>query len=121
MREENSGFNQRKIMDFTQHNEEVRRVWQAYREGRPIRVPMNLVTEMRWYLLDPQLNTEGITWEEFITDPKIMFEMCLKHAYAVRHRIPYQDAVMGIPEEGWTIAPFFANIIDEAWFGCQIV
>jgi hypothetical protein len=108
-------------MDYTQHNEEVRQVWQAYREGHPIRVPMSLVAEMRWYLLDPQLNQEGITWEAYLNHPKIMFEMCLKHAYAVAHCILYQDAILGIPQEGWSVAPFFANIIDEAWFGCEII
>jgi len=108
-------------MDYTQHNEEVRQVWQAYHAGHPTRVPMKLVTEMRWYLLDPDLNREGITWQAYLNDPEIMFEMCLKHAYAVRHRIPYQDVSLGIPEEGWSITPFFANIIDEAWFGCEII
>ena len=108
-------------MDYTQHNEEVRQVWEAYRAGHPIRVPMSLVAEMRWYLLDPQLNPEGITWEAFLNQPELMFELCLKHAYAVRHRLIYQDTYLGIPEEGWRVAPFFANIIDEAWFGCEII
>lgn len=107
-------------MDYSRHNEEVRQVWQAYREGKPTRVPMVLCTEMRWYLLDPQLNQEGIRWKTYLNDPEVMFECCLKHAYAVRHQIPCQDAPLGIPEEGWTVTPFFANIIDEAWFGCEI-
>jgi uroporphyrinogen-III decarboxylase len=108
-------------MDYTQHNEEVRQVWQAYRAGHPIRVPMNLVTDMRWYLLDPELNREGITWQAYLNDPELMFEVYLKYAYAMRHRIPYQDAILGIPEEGWSVTPFFANIVDEAWFGCEII
>jgi hypothetical protein len=108
-------------MDYTRHNEEVRQVWQDYREGHPTRVPMSLVTEMRWFLLDPQLNRDGITWETYLNDPEIMFETCLKHAYAVRHRITYQDTLLGIPDEGWSVAPFFANIIDEAWFGCEVI
>lgn len=107
-------------MDYTPHNEEVRQVWQAYREGKPLRVPMILCTEMRWYLLDPKLNLAGISWEEYLNDPKIMFECCLKHAYAARHQIHYQDVILGVPDEGWVVVPFFANIIDEAWFGCQI-
>ena len=82
---------------------------------------MSLCTEMRWYLLDPELNLEGASWQEYLNDPKIMFECCLKHAYVAAHRIPYQDKIMGIPEDGWVIGPFFANIIDEAWFGCEIV
>jgi hypothetical protein len=40
-----------------------------------------------------------------------------QHNEEVRHRIPYQDTIMGIPDECWMAAPFFANIIDEAWFG----
>ena len=107
-------------MDYTRHNEEVRQVWQAYHEGKPTQVPMVLCTEMRWYLLDPKLNPTGITWEAYLNDPQIMFDCCLQHAYAARHRIPYQDAILGVPDEAWTIAPFFANIIDEAWFGCPI-
>jgi hypothetical protein len=108
-------------MDYTRHNEEVSQIWQAYREGNPLRVPMQLCTEMRWYLLDPELNQEGITWETYLNDPQVMFDCCLRHAYAVRHRIPCQDAPMGIPDDAWTIAPFFANIVDEAWFGCEIL
>lgn len=50
-----------------------------------------------------------------------MFDASLKHAYAAAHHIPYQDSILGIPDEGWTVRPFFANIIDEAWFGCEIV
>jgi hypothetical protein len=109
------------MMDYTSHNEETRQVWEAYRAGKPMRVPVIFCTEMRWYLLDPDLNRAGISWETYLNDPKIMYECCLQHAYAVRHRIPYQDAELGIPSEGWTVAPFFANIIDEAWFGCQVL
>ncbi len=108
-------------MDYTQHNEEVQQVWQAYREGHPLRVPMSLCMDMRWYLLDPQLNREGITWKAYLNQPELMFETYLKYAYELRHRISYQDAMLGIPEEGWSVRPFFANIIDEAWFGCPII
>jgi hypothetical protein len=108
-------------MDYSQHNDEVRQVWQAYHEGKPSRVPMALCTEMRWYLLDPKLNRLGVTWEEFLNDPQLMFDCSLKHAYAVRHQLPYQDRILGVPEDAWEVAPFFANIIDEAWFGCEVL
>ncbi len=108
-------------MDYTQHNEAVAQLWAAYRAGRPTCVPMLLCTEMRWFLLDPRLNPSGLTWQAYLSDPALMFDCCLRHAYAVRHEIPCQDAPLGIPADAWTIAPFFANIIDEAWFGCPVI
>jgi len=107
-------------MDFTEHNEEVRRVWQAYRAGKPIRVPMALSVEQRWWVLDPELNRSGITWHAYLNDPETMFQVCLKYKYDLAHRIS-QDVEMGIPAGAWEITPHFANIVDEAWLGSELV
>ena len=106
--------------DFTQHNEEARQVWAAYHSAHPIRPPMLLTSVQRIWVLDPALNTTGITWEQYLNDPRCMFEVSLAHRWHVAHHIP-QDAEMGIPAESWNIALEFGNIVEEAWFGCEIV
>ena len=107
-------------MDFSRHNEEVTRVWEAYHAGTPIRPPMQLTSVQRIWVLDPTLNTRGITWQQYLNDPKTMFEVSLEHRYHVAHHIP-QDALMGIPQDGWNISLEFGNITEEAWLGCDIV
>ena len=108
-------------VDFTQHNEEVSRVWETYQAGHPIRVPFGpLGINPRIWLLDPHLNTDGITWEQFSSDPEVMFQTCLAYSYYVAHAIP-QDCEMGIPQSHWNIHNDFGNVWEEAWFGCDIV
>lgn len=50
-----------------------------------------------------------------------MFETYLNYAYALAHDHPFQDGLLVVPEQGWCVIPFVANIIDEAWFGCEVV
>jgi hypothetical protein len=107
-------------MDFSRHNEEVTRVWEAYHAGTPIRPPMQLTSVQRIWVLDPTLNTRGVTWQQYLNDPQTMFEVSLEHRYHVTHHIP-QDALMGIPPDEWHISLEFGNITEEAWLGCEIV
>jgi len=81
--------------DFTRHNEEVRRVWDAYHAGKPIRVPVgNFTIGPRIWLLNPALNTTGITMERFSTDPEVMFQVLLAYKYHLHHHVPH-DIEMG--------------------------
>jgi uroporphyrinogen-III decarboxylase len=107
-------------MDFTRHNEEVQQVWQAYWDGKPIRVPMVLTSVQRIWVLDPSLNRAGISWKEYLNDPEVMLEVSLSHRYHVAHHIP-QDAEMGIPKNAWEISQEFGNVYEEAWLGCEII
>lgn len=85
------------MRDFARHNEEVRRVWEAYEARRPIRVPVGRFTiGPRIWLMDPTLNTEGITWEKLTRDPEVMFQTLLKYKYYQVHHI-VSDIEMGIP------------------------
>ena len=88
-------------IDFEKHNDEVREVWRAYRQGNPVRVPMTLGSSARFYLSNPRLNTRGITYEEFHTNPDTMLEVQLAHQYYRRHNI-VADHEMGLPEE-WAV------------------
>jgi hypothetical protein len=106
--------------DFSQYNDEVRQVWDAYGQGKPIRVPMVLTSVPRIWVLDPTLNREGILWKDYLNHPEVMFDVCLKHKYYVVHTIP-QDDEMGIPAEQWNIYLEFGNVYEEAWLGCEVV
>ena len=108
------------MIDFTKHNEEVRQVWEAYRLGRPVRVPMLLTSVPRIWILDTSLNRAGILWKDYLNHPEIMYEICLKHKYYVAHTIP-QDEEMGIPASHWNIHLEFGNVYEESWLGCEII
>ncbi len=107
-------------MDFKRHNEAVRKVWQDYHAGKPSRAPMVLTSVQRIWVLDPSLNSGGITWQDYLNDPQIMLDVSLAHRYHVTHHIP-QDAEMGIPEKEWFIGLEFGNVYEESWFGCEII
>ena len=77
-------------IDFKKHNEEVQQVWEAYWKNHPIRVPFgNLTIGPRIWILDPELNIEGITWEQFSNDPELMFQVLLKYKYHLVHHVPH--------------------------------
>jgi hypothetical protein len=105
--------------DFTQHNEEVKQVWETYRAGHPIRTPMVLGANPRIWILDPDLNVEGITWKSYCEDPELMFNTVLKNQYYMAHTLPH-DMEMGVPEKEWEGYVHFGNVIEENWFGCEI-
>ncbi|MCX7918186.1 MAG: hypothetical protein N3A72_00990 [bacterium] len=105
--------------DFTKHNEEVKQVWDAYRAGKPIRVPMTLGIGPRIWIFDPKLNQEGIEWEQFSNDPELMFQTFLKYKYYVVHNLPH-DIEMGIPSSHWEVWTEFVNVTEEAWLGNEL-
>ena len=70
-------------MDFSAHNEEVKRVWEAFSQGTPYRVPMMLGINPRFYLLDPKLNTEGVQFRDYSENPDIMMDIQMKKSLAV--------------------------------------
>jgi len=108
-------------IDYVQHNEEVQQVWESYWAGQPIRVPMgNFTIGPRIWVLDPTLNTSGITWEAFSTDPELMFQTQLQYQYHLHHHVPH-DIEMGVPTAGWEIFVEFCNITEASWLGCQVV
>ena len=79
-----------------------------------------LGTNSRIWILNPQLNTDGITWKAFTNDPELMFTTHLKYKYYLVHHIP-QDIEMGIPEKCWEVGTEFGNVTEEAWLGCELV
>ena len=108
----------RKI-DFDVHNAEVKEVWDAYHQGKPIRTPMILGINPRFTMEIPEANPNSIDFEAYSTNPWVMLQRQLEHQYWVRHHIP-QDTEMGLPKNGWTAYVDFQNSYEAAWFGCKV-
>lgn len=106
--------------NFRAHNEEVQRIWRTFYSGRPERMPMILGVNPRYLLLDPRYNPKGITFEQYFTDPEIMFHVQLEFQDFVRHHM-WADHEMGVPEEGWSITVDFQNVYESAWLGAPVV
>jgi uroporphyrinogen-III decarboxylase len=105
-------------IDFTKHNEEVKQVWTAYNAGKPIRVPVGLGINPRIYLLNPELNVEGVTFEQYSENPDLMAQIEMKSQHYVRHNL-LQDAEMGLPES-WYVYVDLQNVHEPAWFGADV-
>ncbi len=106
-------------MDFEKHNEEMRAVWDAFHAGKPTRVPVVLGINPRILILNSQLNTSGVTFEQYSQDPDIMAQVQMQTQDYVRHNM-LQDAEMGLPKDGWSIYVDFQNYYEAAWFGCDV-
>lgn len=111
--------NHLKPIDIKQHNEETRRVWDAYHSGNPIRVPVILGINPRILLLNSELNVEGITFQQYSEDPDTMAHVQLQSQYYIRHNM-LQDAEMGLPRDGWHIYVDLQNYYEAAWFGAKV-
>ncbi|MEK9135634.1 MAG: uroporphyrinogen decarboxylase family protein, partial [Bacteroidota bacterium] len=94
-------------------------MWDAYRAGKPIRVPVMLGINARFTMWMPEANPKGVTFEQYFSDPQIMLERQIEHAYWVQHHVP-QDAEMGLPKSGWPASVDFQNTYEAAWLGCEL-
>ena len=107
-------------MDFAAHNEEVRRVREAFEARRPVRVPIEFNLSMRYFIADKQINVDGITWKDFFESPEMMFQMYMRRHRFVRYNV-VADWEMGPPEKEWPGAAVdFQNIYEAAWLGCEL-
>lgn len=107
-------------MDYTEHNREAQAVWHAFHSGEPIRMPMTLGINPRFYLLDNALNTDGISFQAYSTDASVMAEVQIRNAHYIRHHI-FADHEMGLPEDGWSVHVDLQNTYEAAWFGAEVV
>jgi uroporphyrinogen-III decarboxylase len=104
---------------FAKHNAEQMAVWQAFRAGKPTRVPCVLGTNARIILQDPKLNPSKVTFEEYTLDPDLMLTVQILHVIHARHYYRV-DHEMGLPPEGWSCGVDFQNMYEAAWLGAPI-
>lgn len=104
--------------DFAAHNAEQRAVWDAYHQRKPIRVPMILGTNTRYFMFNAGANPNGLTFKQYTEDPDVMFDAQLEFKRWSRFNL-LQDAELGLPER-WEIGIDFQNYYEAGWFGCPI-
>lgn len=104
--------------DFAAHNAEVKSVMRAWNARRPIRTPIVLGVNSRYYLESREANPEGLDFRRYSEDPNAMFDALLRFQRWARFNL-LQDVELGLPSE-WVIAPDFQNYYEAAWFGCPI-
>ena len=96
-------------------NDEKDRVWKAYRDGKPVRVPVMLVNTDRVYVLDPRFNKEGLDYRQIFADPEKMLLAELRWQHVLRtHYNRFCDLPTGLPDT-WQLGIQFQNV-GEAWF-----
>jgi len=106
-------------VDFSAHNAEVERVWKAYEERRPYRVPVRFSASITNLLCNPELNEKGWTFRQFFEDPQVQIDARLAFDnWWVRNVVG--DHRMGPPEEGWQTWVDFQNSYEAGWFGCPL-
>ncbi len=107
-------------MDFEEHNAEVKKVWEAFNKGNPIRVPIVFNFSHRFIILNRELNPDNITFEQYMNNPELMIKLQLALKKWLRFNV-LQDMEMGSPKTRWEgLYVDLQNIYDAAWFGCSI-
>jgi uroporphyrinogen-III decarboxylase len=104
---------------FEKHNADQKAVWDAFHAGRPTRVPVMIGTNPRIILLNPDLNTNGATFKQYMDDPEMMADIFVLHLHWVRHNYRF-DQEMGLPDDGWKLWIDLQNFYEAAWFGAPV-
>lgn len=106
-------------IDFERHNEEVRKVWAAFHERKPYRVPVTVAGSITNLFCNPEVNDTGYTFEDFFTNPQVQIEAELAFQNWVKHHWLF-DQEMGLPKNGWHVGVNFQNSYEAGWFGCPL-
>jgi uroporphyrinogen-III decarboxylase len=102
-------------MDVT--NAQKRAVWDAYRAGRPTRVPVTFGINPRVVLLDPEWNPRGVTFRDCWYDARLEVETQLKFIeYQAEFLNRYCDSPTEWPER-FDFSVSVQNVYDSAYFG----
>ncbi len=105
--------------DFQRHNAEVAEVWNAYKQGRPTRVPVSIYGSIRNLIQNPAINNTGYTFEDFFSNPEAQIRCQLTYQKWFRQNVLH-DGEMGPPRDGWSLIVDFQNSYDAGWFGCPL-
>jgi len=108
--------------DFPAHNEEVQAVWAAYNAGNPVRVPVALCVDPRFYLLDEHLNPGlRIAFEDYCRNPDLTAGSQLWMADYFNFLIaPHSDYPAGLPER-YTVKVDTQRYFEAAYLGAPVL
>ena len=101
-------------------NEEKQAVWAAYNAGKPTRVPLTWGVNNRAWILDPALNTEGITFEQHFNDPQSTLTVYARfEEHCAEYYSQSSDLVDTLPDV-WTCYADLQSCGDPLFFGGEI-
>lgn len=107
--------------DFARLSDEVKStVWESYNARRPLRVPVQLVTNNRVFLLDARFDAEELTYDRVFSDPEAMLITQLRWHHICRRRYGlFCDQPSELPER-WEIGLDVQNVYEAAFFGAPV-
>ena len=101
-------------------NQEKKAVWDAFRRGAPIRAPLSWGVNVRTWLLDPELNREGWTFEDYLHDPQVTLGSQARFQdWAARFYSQSSDRPDTLPER-WNCSADVQNCYDPAFYGGKV-
>ncbi|MEI6808574.1 MAG: uroporphyrinogen decarboxylase family protein [bacterium] len=104
-----------------QTDSEKEAVWKAYWDRKPTRVPLRWNTNIRIILLNPALNPERYTFEQYFKDPIVTMTIQARHQeYCATVLSQVCDNSGKIPEK-WSCGVDTLNTYDGAYFGAPVV
>ena len=96
-------------------------IWKAYADRKPTRVPLRWNTNPRVILLNPELNPEGYTFEQYFKDPRVTLMAQARHQeYVATVMSNVCDSAGKLPDR-WSFCVDTLNTYDGAYFGCPVV
>jgi uroporphyrinogen-III decarboxylase len=109
------------MSDHEPTNEEKKAVWDAYRAGKPTRVPLTWGCNPRIILQNPSLNPEGYTFHQYFNEPRATLVIQSRfQEYMATTLNRTCDSNVGLPE-AWSFYVDNQNIYDGAYFGGELV
>ncbi|MFA5043947.1 MAG: uroporphyrinogen decarboxylase family protein [Kiritimatiellia bacterium] len=106
-------------IDFAKHNDERLKIWEAYNQRKPIRVPIVACASISSLLQNPEINTTGYTFEDYFKNPQAHIECQLVFLKWCRYNLVC-DSEMGPPKNGWQVTVDFQNSWEAGWLGCPL-
>jgi uroporphyrinogen-III decarboxylase len=96
-------------------------VWTAYRAGHPTRVPLRWNVNPRIILLNPELNPEGYTFDQYWHDPEAIAVIQSRfQEYVATTLSRCSDGSSKLPDR-WNFRVDDQNTYDGAYFGTPVV
>lgn len=105
-----------------EHNAEASAVWAAFHAGAPVRPPVFLGTNARFFLLNEELNPRGrVSFEAYTTDAHVTLDFQLRAAaWRALRLAPYCDDPVGLPDR-FTVKVDLQNFDEAAYFGAPVI
>ncbi|MEG0693392.1 MAG: uroporphyrinogen decarboxylase family protein [Oscillospiraceae bacterium] len=106
--------------NYQKHNEAFLRLKELKQQGIKERVTVSLSCNPRIILSDPKLNTQMLSFEDYMKDPQKMLEIqCQFQEYSSNNM--FSDKIMGFENiEGLTAYADFQNVLEADYYGCQV-